>query len=138
MSLHLDILIYKMYFYQRHLQLSVYRFVRKFMAEGSNCPFKVFFEGKWPLNTGNNCERLHPVKGTSTRVISFGFHLGQSLTNPFLQWITWLVTRYGECLMRGENQTLRKPDTILYTVKTCQLPSPRRASLPDQKMVETL
>ncbi len=32
-----------------------------------------------------NSERRDPVKGTSTRMISLGFHLAQSLTSPLLQ-----------------------------------------------------
>lgn len=67
----------------RHLHHVAYsKYMGNYMAEGSNCPFKVYFEGKWPVKSCYNCLRLRPVKGTSSKVISFGFHLADLSAAP--------------------------------------------------------
>ncbi len=40
-------ILYTKYTFVKNICPAVLRCVRKCMAEGSNCLFKVFFEGKW-------------------------------------------------------------------------------------------
>lgn len=61
-----------MHFNFKNFCTTVLRCVRKCIAEGSNCLFELFSEGKCSYKPAYNCER-HRVNGTSTRMINLVF-----------------------------------------------------------------